>query len=145
MLRNSLRDEVKVEARIVGEFHGAMDAVALAADDDEWSQEAGHLEVAAQLVGAPALRSLRQIALRLSKMSAPANFAQEAKAVEVAAMAGSAYVKLSEQKAKLFGLNAAKPEVATTSITNNLLAVGGDELTYLKNLTRLKELENGRG
>jgi IS30 family transposase len=84
----------------------------------------------------------RQIALRLSKMSEPTTFVQEAKAVEVAAMAGSAYVKLSEQKARLFGLNAAKPEGSGT-VTNNLMITGTSEVDYLKNLARLKELEIG--
>jgi hypothetical protein len=83
----------------------------------------------------------RQIALRLSRMSEPTTFAQETKAVEVAAMAGSAYVKLSEQKARLFGLNSVKPEVS--NVTNNLLITGTTEVDYLKNLARLKELEHG--
>jgi IS30 family transposase len=83
----------------------------------------------------------RQIALRLSRMSAPTTFAQEAKAVEVAAMASSAYVKLSEQKSKLFGLNAIVP-TSPSNITN-MLVTNGSEVEYLKNLARLKEIENG--
>jgi hypothetical protein len=84
----------------------------------------------------------RQIALRLSNLSEPTTFAQETKAVEVAAMAGSAYVKLSEQKARLFGLNSVQPAVAST-VTNNLMITGTTEADYLRNLAKLKELDNG--
>jgi Trp operon repressor len=83
----------------------------------------------------------RQIAQRLSNMSAPTTFAQEAKAVEVASAAAGAYVKLSEQKAKLFGLNSLPP-APPPSITNMLIQ-GANEMEVLQDLIELKQIANG--
>jgi hypothetical protein len=73
-------------------------------------------------------------------MSAPTTFSQEARSVELTAMAAAAYVKLSEQKAKLFGLFAPKP----AEVTNNLhvgFQIPQSELKRLE-ASRTRELED---
>jgi transposase len=63
---------------------------------------------------------------------------ENAKAVCAIALA---YSKLSDSRARLYGLNAIVP-TSPQSVTNMLVA-GGNEVEYLKNLAKLKELENG--
>jgi Helix-turn-helix domain len=70
----------------------------------------------------------------------PVTFAERARAAEVAARAGEAYTKLSERKAAMFALNApTKPESHTTN--NNLMLGATDEITFLRDLARYKELQ----
>jgi Homeodomain-like domain len=88
----------------------------------------------------------RELALRQSSLPEPKSFAEAVKALEVTAQTASARCKISEQKAKLFGLFAVKPE--TSTVTNNLAIVNGtngtDEVTFLRDLARYKEIQAGK-
>jgi hypothetical protein len=54
------------------------------------------------------------------------------------------YIRASEHIANMFGLIAPKPELRVTN-NNSLTITGGDEIQYLRDLARLKELQrNGQ-
>jgi hypothetical protein len=101
-----------------------------------------------ELMRAEDLHSLehaqQQLTSAHSAMPEPTSFNEHTEKVKVTALVAATQCKISERKAALYGLNAARPEVPTTSITNNMLVAGADEVTYLKNLARLKEIEAGR-
>jgi hypothetical protein len=74
----------------------------------------------------------------------PSTFAEHAKVAEIAGKNGEAYCRLSERKAAIYGLDApTKPEGHTVHNTL-MLAPGTDEVSYLRDLARLKELQNGK-
>jgi predicted transcriptional regulator len=85
---------------------------------------------------------MRNVAQRLAKLDPdPEEFADRCRAVEVVAKAADTYTRLSARLSELYGLNAPKSEVHSTT-NNNLMISGGDEVQYLRDLARLKELQN---
>ena len=84
----------------------------------------------------------QQLALAHAAMPEPKSFNEHAEKVKVTALAAATLCKISERKSALYGLNSVQP-AAASSVTNNLMITGTTEVDYLKNLARLKELENG--
>jgi hypothetical protein len=74
----------------------------------------------------------------------PKTFAEHAKVAEIAGKNGEAYCRLAERKAAIYGLDAPKTPDSHTINNTLMLAPGTDEVSYLRDLARLKELRNGK-
>jgi hypothetical protein len=83
-----------------------------------------------------------KLALAYAKLPNPVSFDEHCEKIKVTALAAATLVKISERKSALFGLNAVVASGNSPTI-NNLMIAGGDEIQYLQNLAKLKQLENG--
>lgn len=90
----------------------------------------------------------RNIAKRVAALDEfPETFEDRARAIEVVSKAADAYGRISARKSALFGLDAPKEGNGSGSVTATQINVGGqvDEVQFLKNLVRYKELKQTNG
>jgi hypothetical protein len=78
----------------------------------------------------------------------PEIFEERARAAEVTAKLSDAFGRQIDRLALMFGLNAPEPQ-PLPSVTNNNLALingtnGTDEVTFLRDLARFKEIQIGK-
>jgi hypothetical protein len=88
----------------------------------------------------------RRILQRMERLQAlqPEDVDEEVAIAVAICKSSDSFIRASEHVANMFGLMAPKAQVSTTT-NNNLMISGGDEVAYLRDLARLKELQrNGQ-